>query len=615
VSDQVYEVLFVPGGQTASVPSGELLTNAALAAGVPLVAPCGGRGRCSKCRVVVEEGECSPPTEVEQGLLSSDELARGIRLACQTAVRGPLRVYVEPQAEVVGKKPLEAQLLADLVPGPAVRRVAVELPPPTLSDQRSDFRRLQDVTAESLGLAEADLAALRALPQAVRVGQWTVSATACEGRLVAVAAGSNGAHPLGAAVDIGTTTVVGYVVDLVTGEQVGSGAAVNPQGQHGADVISRTEYANSNPDGLLQLQREAAGVINQVLNQALASCRGCHEQLLEVVVVGNTCMQHLALGLAPRYLAEAPYVPVTAELTVVDAGELGVAMAGSGRVVMLPSIAGYVGADTVGVILATRMTERHEPVLAIDIGTNGEVALWDGARLWCASCAAGPAFEGAQIEHGMRAAPGAIERISLDDGDLSVATIGDQPAAGICGSGLFDGLAVMLETGLVDAMGRLAPPEQLGELPGALGNRLAGADHQRQVVLVSAGESANGQAVCLTQKDVREVQLAKGAVRAAIEILLKEAGLQVRDLAEVLIAGAFGSYIQPASALRMGLLPAVAVEVIRGVGNAAGAGAMMALLSMDERQRACQIARQAEHVELAQRADFQQMFMETMLFM
>lgn len=615
MSNEGLRVMFVPGGKRVQVPSGELILSAAVAAGVPIAAPCGGRGRCGKCRVTIERGECNPPTELELSLLSAEELATGVRLACQATVEGELTVYVEPQHEVIGKKPLEDDLLEGLALEPSVRQVTVALPAPSLADQRSDFRRLQEATAETLGLEEAAVRALWALPGAVREGQWEVTATARERRLVEVAARGNGHHPLGAAVDIGTTTVVAYVVDLVTGEHVGSGAAVNPQGQHGADVISRTEYATSHPEGLARLQREAAGVVNQVVAQALESCQGCHERLLEMTVVGNTCMQHLFMGLDPRYIAEAPYIPVTSDLTVASPAELGIDMHGSGRIVCLPIIAGYVGADTVGVILATRLTERREPVLAVDIGTNGEVALWNGERLLCASCAAGPAFEGAQIEFGMRAAPGAIERVALSDGDLSIATIGDQPAAGICGSGLFDAMAMLLAGGLVDPMGRMVAEDKANGMPPGLRDRLEGADHLRRVVLAHPAESATGRAVCLTQKDVRELQLAKGAVRAAIEILLKEAGLKVEDVAEVLVAGAFGNYIQPESALRMGLLPPLEVERIRGVGNAAGAGAMMALLSLPERRRACEIARQAEHVELSQRPDFQQMFMETMLFL
>lgn len=604
-------VTFTPGGETVTVPAGESLLNAAVAAGVPLQAPCGGHVRCGKCRVRVDRGQCQSLGEHERSHLSEEDIATGWRLACEARAATDVTVWVQPEADVVCAKPLEDELLEGVAVQPAVRQVVVELPKPTLEDQRSDFVRLQAAVPE---LREACLHALWPLPQVLRENAFQAAATIREGTLVEVRAPSEAQHPLGVAVDIGTTTVVAYLVDLVTGEHLGSGTAHNPQAQHGADVISRTEYSKSNPDGLGRLQREAVGVVNQVVAQALECVPAGPERIHEMTVVGNTCMHHLFLGLDPRYIAEAPYIPVNSDPVTVLPHDIGVRMHAEGRIFCLPIIAGYVGADTVGVITATRLTERARPLLAVDIGTNGEVALWSGERLVCASCAAGPAFEGAQIEQGMRAAAGAISGIELVDGDLKIETIGGIPAVGICGSGLFDAMAVVLEAGLVDMMGRMVPEDGTGSLPAALANRLEGEGNTRRVVLVRPEESGSGEAVYFTQKDVRELQLAKGAVRAAVEVLLKECGLKVEDLAGVLLAGAFGNYIRPESAVRMGLLPAMDTALIRGVGNAAGAGGMMALISLEWRRRACELARQAEHIELAQRADFQQMFMETMLF-
>lgn len=608
-------VSFAPGGAAVVVPAGDLLLSAAVAAGVPLVAPCGGRGRCGKCKVKILKGECAPPDEQEREVLTPEDLADGMRLACQAIVVDDLEVWVDPEREVVGRKPLEDDLLEGLAVDPLVKTATVQLPKPSLEDQRSDFQRLSDGLRDVLPVTEASPRALWSLPRVLRDHDFSLAVTTREGRLLDICAPDRVCHAFGAAVDIGTTTVVAYVVDLVTGEHLGSGAAHNPQGQHGADVISRTEYSKSSPNGLAQLQKEAAGVVNQVLAQALEACGQGPEHLYEVVVVGNTCMHHMFLGLDPRHIAEAPYVPVNSACMTVAPHDVGLRMHAEGRVVTLPVVAGYVGADTVGVILGTRIMERTRPVLAIDIGTNGEVVLWTGERLLCASCAAGPAFEGAQIEHGMRAAPGAIATVDLPNGDLRVTTIGNQPAVGICGSGLFDAMAVVLEAGLVDMMGRMVTEDKLGSLPPQVAQRLAGEGNQRRVILASGDEAQAGRPVYLSQRDVREIQLAKGAIRAAVELLLKEAGLKMDDLEEVLLAGAFGNYIRPESAVRVGILPPIAPERIRAVGNAAGAGAMMALLSGAERRRACEIARGAEHLELAQRADFQQTFMETMLFM
>ncbi|NPV46908.1 MAG: DUF4445 domain-containing protein [Armatimonadetes bacterium] len=608
-------VTFAPGGATAVVPAGELLLGAAVSAGLPLSAPCGGRGRCGKCKVQILKGQCSPVTEQERAVLSPEELASGTRLACQALVETDVEVWAQPEQEVVGKKPLEDHLLEGLQADPVVKHAVVSLSKPSLQDQRSDFQRLCDGLQGVLPCREASPRALWALPRVLRDNDFRVAVTAREGRLLEVTAPGAAQHPLGAAVDIGTTTVVAYLVDLVTGEHIGSGAAHNPQGQHGADVISRTEYAKTAPDGLGRLQREAAGVVNQVLGQALSSYGAGPERLYEITVVGNTCMHHMFLGLDPRYIAEAPYIPVNAACMTVAPGDVGIRMHAEGRVVTLPVIAGYVGADTVGVILATRLVERKRPVLAIDIGTNGEVVLWTGERLLCASCAAGPAFEGAQIEQGMRAAPGAISAVDLPDGDLHITTIANQPPVGICGSGLFDAMAVALEAGFVDMMGRMVGDDALDSLPPSLARRLTGEGPQRRMVLASADEAHTGRPVYLSQRDVREIQLAKGAVRAAVELLLREAELELDDVEEVLLAGAFGNHIRPESALRIGMLPPVEADRVRGVGNAAGAGAMMALISAEQRQLACSIAQTAQHLELAQRPEFQQTFMETMLFM
>lgn len=607
-------VTFTPGGETVVVPAGELLLNAAVAAGVPITAPCGGQGRCGKCLVRLDRGQCEPPDDHEREHLSEEQLLAGWRLACRARVLSDLDVYVAPESEVVCAKPLEDELIEGVLLEPAVRQVVVSLPEPSLEDQRSDFVRLQAAMPANFTLRDSCLHALWPLPQVLRENDFRLAATLRDDLLVEVHP-ANGTHPLGVAVDIGTTTVVAYLVDLVTGEHLGSGTAHNPQAQHGADVISRTEYSKTHPDGLARLQREAVGVVNQVVAQALECVNAGPERIHEMTVVGNTCMHHLFLGLDPQYIAQTPYIPVNSEPMVVTPHELGVRMHCEGRVFCLPIIAGYVGADTVGVIAATRLTDSPEPVLAVDIGTNGEVALWSGERLVCASCAAGPAFEGAQIEHGMRAAPGAISGIALVDGDLQIETINGKPALGLCGSGLFDAMAVVLEAGLVDMMGRMVDAEKAKNLPEKLSARLEGEANTRRIVLVPADESGTGDPIYFTQKDVRELQLAKGAVRAAVELLLKECGLKVDDLSAILLAGAFGNYIRPESAVRMGLLPSLPSGRIRGVGNAAGAGAMMALLSLPWRQKACDLARRAEHLELAQRADFQQMFMETMLFL
>jgi uncharacterized 2Fe-2S/4Fe-4S cluster protein (DUF4445 family) len=495
---------------------------------------------------------------------------------------------------------------------PGVRSRVVEVKEASLDDQRSDCDRLREALGEDFRLPVA-VNALRSVSAAIRESAGTTRVIAVGGRIVEVSPASRPNGIYGAAVDIGTTTVVGYLFDLEDGRYLSSAASYNPQARHGADVISRIHHAITNSHGLDQLHQEAVGVVNEVIKQAASQAKVNTENIYEVVLVGNTCMHHLFLGIDPRPLGQSPYVPSVTELVNVEARDVGIDVHSLGNVVFLPVIAGFVGADTVGVILASELTSRPHAVLAIDMGTNGEVVLWNGRDLLVASCAAGPAFEGAQIQHGTRAMPGAIERVERQDHDLLVHTIGGVPAIGICGSGLFDAVAVLLEIGIVDGMGRITSCDGL---PSKLAQRLRGEGPHRQVTLVTAERTANGHPIVITQRDVRQVQLAKGAVRAAVELLLAEAGLKAEDVGEVMLAGAFGNYVNPHSILRMGMLPpAIAEERVHGIGNAAGAGAALALLSVSQRQRAAELACQATHVELFTRPQFQEVFADAMLFM
>jgi uncharacterized 2Fe-2S/4Fe-4S cluster protein (DUF4445 family) len=603
-------VRFEPDGTEAAVAASTLVSEAANHVGLSLHLPCGGRGRCGKCKVSIMSGEVSEPTDEEREALSPEELEASVRLACQTRLLGDAVVELPPEAHVIGTKSLQSGLVRPVAVAPNVHQIPLTLPPPRLEDQRSDFDRVADALTGAREL-HACPAALRSLAGALREGEFRVVAGVVGQRLVDVRPGLLRPRTLGAAVDIGTTTVVAYIVDLLTGRQLATAATYNEQGRHGADVISRIEYCNTHEGGIEELRALALQSVNTVIAEALGTIGARHEEVYEATIVGNTAMNHLFIGLDPRYLAQAPYIPVTSrahELRPVDAG---IAMHPRGSVFCLPTIAGFVGADTVGVILATEMVERERPALAIDIGTNGEVALWSGERLLVASCAAGPAFEGAQIEHGMRAAPGAIEHVFVENGEIRIKTIGDQPPVGICGSGLFDAMAAALELELVESSGRFRDGDLPDHLPVSVRSRVVGEANGRRLLL---GPPGNGDTVYLSQRDVRQIQLAKGAVRAAVDMLLDFAGLAPDDLSEVLLAGAFGNYVNPASALRMGMLPPVPLERILGVGNAAGAGALLALISLDERRRAVEIAASAQHIELSRRPEFQIAFMDAMVF-
>lgn len=605
------EVRFKPDDKTVLVACGTSLAAAAARAGVFIALPCGGRGTCGKCRVRLLEGQVSEITDAERDALSEEELAAGFRLACRTLVLGPATAEVPQASRALDRKEISLLRTRRFQLEPAVRNCVVKVDQASLEDQRSDLDRLRAALGQEFALP-CSLWALRRLPAAIRASGRATRVTASNSRIVHVTPASEPDGVYGAAVDLGTTTVVGYLFDLEEGRYLASAASYNPQVRHGADVISRINHAISNSHGLGELHEEAVGVVNDVITQAAAQAKLNVEDIFEVVLVGNTCMHHLFLGIDPRHLGQSPYVASVRELVNVEARDLGLTVHPSANVVVLPVIAGFVGADTVGLILASELTDRDYSALAIDIGTNGEVALWNGQDLLVASCAAGPAFEGAQIKQGTRAIPGAIERVEVRDGDLLVHTIGDLPAVGICGSGLFDAVAVLLELGALDAMGRFSDGKGLSEKIAA---RMSGEGPERRVTLADAQATAEGSPVVLTQGDVRQVQLAKGAVRAAVELLLAEAGLRAEELGEVLLAGAFGNYVNPHSILRFGLLPrAVPEERVHGVGNAAGAGAALALLSVSERRRAEAIADRARHVELFTSTQFQEVFADAMLF-
>ena len=604
-------VRFVPDQAATDVPCGMTVAEAAARAGVFISQPCGGRGTCGKCVVRCTEGELTAPTRAEIEALGEERIAEGFRLACQARVKGVATIEVPDTSRTLERKEISLIRSRSFEFQPNVFECLVQVEKASIGNQVSDLDRLRAALSRRFDLPPS-LTALRSVPAAVRGPGQSVRVTAVNGRIVSVMPASKPAGAYGAAVDLGTTTVVGYLFDLTTGDYLSSAASYNPQARHGADVISRINHAMTSPQGLHELHREAVEVVNRVIAEAASTAGVAVGEVHEVTLVGNTCMHHLFLGVDPRHLGTSPYVPAVSEMIEVEARDVGLDVHPSANVAVLPVIAGFVGADTVAVILATELTQRPYPTLAIDIGTNGEVALWTGSELLVASCAAGPAFEGAQIRDGVRATPGAIEKVEVADGDLRVSTIGQLPAVGICGSGLFDAVAVLLETGVIDSSGRIEDGE---DLPEGMARRVQEQEGEKQVVLAWPQETASGRAVVLTQRDVRQVQLAKGAVRAAVELLLREAGLEAEQLGEVLLAGAFGNYVNPLSILRIGLLPRqLEASRVHGVGNAAGAGAALALLSLQERKKAEQLAREARHVELFANPEFQDVFAEAMIF-
>lgn len=595
-------VTFQPIGRRVSVPAGTALLDAARLAGVDLVAICGGEGNCGACRVRPREGALTPLTSTEEAELPAADMAAGLRLACQARVLGDAQVDIPPESLTTPQRlQLEGQERAAQV-DPLVTALDLQVPPPGLHDLRADLARVIDTAAEHGCTAACGLAAAAALPHALRMHGWRVRLALRAGEIVGVV--PPGASLYGLAIDVGTTKLAAYLVDLESGNTAARAGAMNPQIAYGEDVISRIAYATDHAHGARVLQDTLVAALNRLVDELRGAAAVAREQIVEAVVVGNTAMHHLFAGLPVRQLGAAPYVPAVSEALLFPAAQIGLPLAPGARVFMPPNVAGYVGADHIAMLLGAGLAGPAQTTAAIDIGTNAEISLFHGGRHWSCSCASGPAFEGAHIRDGMRAAPGAVERVRLAGDEVQVQTIDGRPAAGICGSGILDAVAALRGAGLLEPRGALA-----GDHP-----RLRVRDGQAEFVLVPASATAAGRDVGVTRRDVNEVQLAKGAIRAGLEVLLAEAGIGAESIASFVVAGAFGTYLDLDSACRIGMFPDLPRERFRQVGNAAGTGARHLLLSARLRNTAAEIARRVEYVELAGHPAFTALYAKALIF-
>ena len=602
-----------PEGIETEVPSGTLLLDAVAQMGVQITAPCGGGGTCGKCRVEVLSGDgVEAPLAGEQALLTQAQRDGGVRLACVArTLAGALELSVPAASRAAQLRILPAGVRRQVTLEPAVRKVAVALDKQTLEEPHArldELRRAGDLRAD----LRADLALLRRLPELLPYEAEIVTAVMRDGDLLEVEPGDTSQHCFGLALDLGTTTVVAALVDLVSGKTLGHGVSVNLQSEFGHDVIARIQLCLEQEDGLDKLRAAALRSLQQAIDQVLENEGVERSQVYEATLVGNTTMAHLCLGISPASMGTLPYAATVGDAVDAAASEIGLSLHPRARVYVMPNIGAFVGADTVGAVLATGMDEAVDGgvQLLADIGTNCELALRRGERLLVTSTPAGPAFEGARISCGMYAVPGAIESVHLDGDGATVEckVIGGGAAAGLCGSGLVDAAAELLRLGLMDETGRLLGPDECDH---PLTAHVAETDDQLGFVLA---ETEAGEKIVLTQRDLRELQLAKGAIRSAIDILLDKAGVAVDEVDEFCIAGGFGSYLDSGSAMRLGLIPTVPTERIRYVGNGALVGACLALVSNDMRRRGDLLPSHAEHLQIAGTPDFQMRFSEAMMF-
>jgi uncharacterized 2Fe-2S/4Fe-4S cluster protein (DUF4445 family) len=599
---------FEPDGAEVRVPSGTPIFDAASWNGVAIDSTCGGHGTCKKCKIKVLEGEV-PVSPVDPRAFSPDELRDGWRLACRAPARSDLVVQVpplqtRPKAALVG-------VGRHVILRPAVMKRHLVLDEPSLEDQRSDVQRVLDGLDDLEPRIELPL--VRTLGRTLRAANFDVTAVVCDEVLIGIEPGDTTGRRFAIAFDLGTTTVVATLLDLETGQPVAVRSMLNRQQPYGADVISRVSATMLDESALGALEARAHETLQQLAAEVCEEGGVPPEEVYEIVVVGNVTMTQLALGIDPEPLSMAPFIVAAHELPPATAADFGVRVHPRAPAVVFPSLGAYVGGDIVAGMLASGLTRDRRLRLFIDVGTNSEIALGSQERVLATAAPAGPAFEAAQIRCGMRAAEGAIEGIELRDDEIHLEVIGDTEPVGLCGSGLVDCVAELVGAGLLDHSGRFVPDEVAAEVAPRLSARLTKVGEERVFVMHWRGEDP-ANAVYLSQRDVRELQFAKASIATGWRILLGELGVGPEEITQVLLAGSFGAYLSPASAIRIGLVPRLALPRIVSAGNVASEGAKMAALSHRERAEAESIVREVQYVELSGREDFNDLFVDQLAF-
>ncbi len=581
-----------------SVPSGVSLFEAASWNGIAIDSTCGGHGTCKKCKVKIENPAI--PTSLDSRAFNAEELREGWRLACvqkavvDTSVDVP-PLTTRPKAATVG-------VGRQVILRPAVQKRYIELIEPTLHDQRTDIERVRDAISDIE--PRAGLEVLRLLPTMLRKSNFKVTAVLIDDEIIDIEPGDTTATRYAIAYDLGTTTVVATLLDLSTGTPVAVASMLNKQQPFGADVISRISATMMDPAALGRLRVLAQETLAELTREVCESIDPL--QVYEVALAGNATMTQLLLGIDPEPLGVAPFIMVSAIFPDVAASELGIDIHPRAKAFLMPSLGAYVGGDIISGALASGMDRDKRLRLFIDVGTNCEIILGDGEKILATAAPAGPAFEAASIKCGVRAAPGAIETVKIVDGEIVLGTIDEEPAMGICGSGLVDACAVLVDSGLLDLSGRFVTNEIAMEISPTLAPRLIEREGER--IFVLEGD------IFLSQRDVRELQFAKAAIATGWALLLEEFGVQESDVQQVLLAGSFGSYLSPASAVRIGLVPKLPTLRIVSAGNVAGEGAKMALLSLQERKGALALLDEIDYVELSDRSDFNDKFVDRLAF-
>ncbi|PKO17854.1 MAG: hypothetical protein CVU39_05055 [Chloroflexi bacterium HGW-Chloroflexi-10] len=592
-SEKTFTIDLEPIGKRIQLNPDKTIADAAMFAGIPLVTSCNGLGICASCKILLVQGQLTAPTVGEKSKLSEAAISEGIRLACQARPLSDVRIHIPPGSLTFGQQ-LQIEGIHNLIPlSPTISPLNVQLSPPSQSDLDSDFERLRKVYQQYYPEPlRASLSVLRTLPGCLRKNNWNVRLILKNNELVSIL--PTDSEFFGLALDIGSTKIAAYWVSLNNGTIIKQAGFMNPQISYGEDVVNRISFANQGKKQQNKLQQVLIESINQHILETCRELNIYEEQIVDLVVVGNTVIHHLFCGLPVRSMGEAPYVSVVKKALTIPSSEFNLFVAPGAKIYLPPNIAGYVGADHTAALSAVRLFETGKTICLIDIGTNTEISLIHNKKIIACSCASGPAFEGAHIRDGMRAAPGAIEKVSIQNNTVSFSTIGQKQPVGICGSGILSVAAEMRKNAIIDHRGVFQKKHPLTRTEGK----------QSYFVLAESDQLNNNHAITISRSDINEIQLAKGAIRTGIEILCQKSGIIPQQIDQFLIAGAFGTYLDLESAIEIGMFPDVELDRFQQIGNAAGVGARELLINAEQRHQLEIMADQIEYVELTSELTF-----------
>lgn len=596
------KIIIEPIGKIVEAKKYEDLLKICHRAGINILSECGGIGVCGKCKIIIKDQEyVSKLNEAEKKHFSQEEINKGYRLACQTKVLhiNEILKIIIPKESISEKRRIQTLgFEKEISINPLIKKFYLNLDKPSLFDLRSDYKRIIDFIIEKYKINDLKIKfdILNNVSNILRESDWNVTAVLWDNDIISIEKDDTSKLMYGLAIDIGTSKIVCQLVNLINGETINIASEENPQIPYGEDIMSRITYIITKEDGLKELSSLVKESINKLIEKLCLEKNIDHKNIYEAVIVGNTAMHHIFLGIQPKYLALAPYVPVISESINIPAKKIGLNINENANIHVLPVIGGFVGADAVADVLATGIYELDEMCLLIDIGTNSEVFIGNKNGILAASCASGPAFEGMQIKYGMKAISGAIEEFSIKpNGEVIYKTIDNLKPIGICGSGAVDIVAELFINGFIDNRGRFINTKN---------PRIIKTDKGYAYVIAWKNETAINEDIIFSQEDINAIQLAKSAIHTACMLLMKKMNINEEDIDKLFIAGAFGNYLNPINSINIGLIPDIPIERISFVGNTAISGAKICLLSKKMREEASFITKKIKFIELATDPEF-----------